>query len=150
MDNYCLDDVLADETAQLTERRKLQHGDAAAKDFAATKFGIAMSGGGIRSSTINLGFLKTLNKFRILEKADYLSTVSGGGYTGAYVQATVKEEGGFDTLFSDEKIDRLRMYGDYFIPGQGKVDKLWNTLLLVVGYLVSLVMSLLSPSVVLF
>lgn len=145
MENFCIDDVLAEEKAQLTERRRLLQGPEAAKDFEATKFGIAMSGGGIRSATINLGFLKTLNKFRILEKADYLSTVSGGGYTGAYVQATVKEEGGFDTLFSEEKIDRLRAYGDYFIPGQGKLDKLWNTLLLVIGYLVSLVMSLLSP-----
>ncbi|MCF8245349.1 MAG: hypothetical protein K9J46_09355 [Saprospiraceae bacterium] len=140
-----LEKVIENETAQLTERRRLQQGDAAAQDFEATKFGIAMSGGGIRSATINLGFLKTLNKFRILEKADYLSTVSGGGYTGAYVQATVKEEGSFDELFSDEKINRLREYGDYFIPGQGKLDKLWNTLLLVIGYLVSFAMSLFSP-----
>ena len=145
MENFNIEKVLADETAQLTERRRLQQGPEAAQDFEATKFGIAMSGGGIRSATINLGFLKTLNKFRILEKADYLSTVSGGGYTGAYVQATVKEEGSFDELFSDEKINRLREYGDYFIPGQGKLDKLWNTLTLVVGYLVSLAMSLLSP-----
>ncbi|MBK9017184.1 MAG: hypothetical protein IPM82_25730 [Saprospiraceae bacterium] len=145
MDCFDLEKVLADETEQLKERRRLQHGPESAQDFEATKFGIAMSGGGIRSATINLGFLKTLNKFRILEKADYLSTVSGGGYTGAYVQATVKEEGSFDGLFSDEKINRLREYGDYFIPGQGKLDKLWNTLTLVVGYLVSLAMSLLSP-----
>jgi len=146
MECFDLEKVLAEEAAQLTERRRLQQGPESAQDFEATKFGIAMSGGGIRSATINLGFLKTLNKFRILEKADYLSTVSGGGYTGAYVQATVKEEGGFDTLFSDEKIDRLRAYGDYFIPGQGKLDKLWNTFLLLVGYLVSLAMSLLSPA----
>ncbi len=145
METFCIEDIIADETAQLTERRRLQQGEVAASEFDATKFGIAMSGGGIRSATINLGFLKTLNKFRILEKADYLSTVSGGGYTGAYVQATVKEEGGFDTLFTDEKINRLREYGDYFIPGQGKLDKLWSTLLLVVGYLVSFAMSLLSP-----
>lgn len=146
MESSELEKVLEDEAAQLKERRRLQFGDEAAADFEATKFGIAMSGGGIRSATINLGFLKTLNKFRILEKADYLSTVSGGGYTGAYVQATVKEEGSFDQLFSDEKINRLREYGDYFIPGQGKLDKLWNTLMLVIGYLVSFVMSLLSPA----
>ncbi|MCU0346209.1 MAG: hypothetical protein MUC59_04680 [Saprospiraceae bacterium] len=148
MECFDLEKVLEDEAAKLKERRRLQHGDAACQDFEATKFGIAMSGGGIRSATINLGFLKTLNNFRILEKADYLSTVSGGGYTGAYVQATVKEEGGFDTLFSDEKINRLREYGNYFIPGQGKLSKLWNTLMLVIGYLVSLAMSLLSPATV--
>ncbi len=148
MENFDLEKVLEDEAAQLKKRRELLQGPEAAARFEAEKFGIAMSGGGIRSATINLGFLNTLNKFRVLEKADYLSTVSGGGYTGAYVQATVKEEGGFDTLFSDEKINRLREYGDYFIPGQGKLDKLWNTLMLVVGYLVSLAMSLLSPATV--
>ncbi|MBI1224223.1 MAG: hypothetical protein GC192_03210 [Bacteroidetes bacterium] len=148
METKSLEAVLAEETSLLTDRRMFHQGKAAAQEFEATKFGIAMSGGGIRSATINLGFLKTLNKYKILEKADYLSTVSGGGYTGAYVQATVKEEGGFDTLFSDEKINRLREYGDYFIPGQGKLSKLWNTFILVIGYLVSLVMSLLSPATV--
>ncbi|MBI5917543.1 MAG: hypothetical protein HY842_19415 [Bacteroidetes bacterium] len=148
MENFDIWKVLEEEKDKLTRRRHLMGGPEAAENFEGTKFGIAMSGGGIRSATINLGFLKTLNHFKILEKADYLSTVSGGGYTGAYVQSTVKEEGGYGSLFDDTKIDRLRAYGDYFIPGQGKLAKLWNTLLLVIGYLVSLAMSLLSPATV--
>lgn len=47
-------------------------------------FGIALSGGGIRSATFNLGLLQGLNELNFLRGFDYLSTVSGGGYTGAF------------------------------------------------------------------
>lgn len=148
MDVYKLRDVLKDEAEILTERRRKLFDEEKAADFEKNKFGIALSGGGIRSATINLGFLKALNIFKILEKADYISTVSGGGYTGAYIQATIKQEEGYDELFEDEKIERLRQYGNYFIPGQNKFEKLWNTLLLTIGYLISWAMSLISPAIV--
>ncbi len=45
--------------------------------------GLALSGGGIRSATFNLGLLQTLDKRGILRYCDYLSTVSGGGYIGS-------------------------------------------------------------------
>lgn len=44
--------------------------------------GLALSGGGIRSATFNLGVLQALSKKGLLRKLDYLSTVSGGGYVG--------------------------------------------------------------------
>ena len=47
-------------------------------------FGVALSGGGIRSATFNLGLLQALDKRKVLEHCDYLSTVSGGGYTGGF------------------------------------------------------------------
>lgn len=147
MDTYKLGTVLKDEKELLEERRRRLFGEEAAGELEKNKFGIALSGGGIRSATINLGFLKTLNLFKILEKADYISTVSGGGYTGAYIQATIKQEGNYDELFEEDKISRLQSYGDYLIPGQGKWEKLWNTVLLTFGYLVSWIMSLLSPAV---
>ena len=148
METYKLNIVLEDEKEILTERRKKLFGDESASDFEKNKFGIALSGGGIRSATINLGFLKTLNLFKILEKADYISTVSGGGYTGAYLQATIKQEDGYDELFEEKKISRLKKYGDYWIPGQDKLTKFWNTLLLTFGYLASWAMSLFSPATV--
>ena len=92
-DSIECNDVLITEDEHLRERRKKLFDEAAADKLAENRFGIALSGGGIRSATINLGFLKTLNKFNILEQADYLSTVSGGGYTGCYVHATLKETG---------------------------------------------------------
>lgn len=45
--------------------------------------GLALSGGGIRSSTFNLGIIQALHKCRIFGCIDYLSTVSGGGYIGS-------------------------------------------------------------------
>lgn len=45
--------------------------------------GIALSGGGIRSSTFNLGVLQALDGIDLLKRFDYLSTVSGGGYIGS-------------------------------------------------------------------
>ena len=47
------------------------------------KLGLALSGGGIRSATFNLGVLQALNGTNLFPKVDYLSTVSGGGYTGS-------------------------------------------------------------------
>src|SRR4051794_32788099 len=39
--------------------------------------GLALSGGGIRSATFNLGLLQGLAKLQLLPRLDYLSTVSG-------------------------------------------------------------------------
>lgn len=39
-----------------------------------------MSGGGIRSATVNLGVLQVLTRSRLFGRIDYLSSVSGGGY----------------------------------------------------------------------
>lgn len=49
--------------------------------------GVALSGGGVRSGAISLGFLMGLTRNRLLRMVDYLSTVSGGGYAGAMVTA---------------------------------------------------------------
>ena len=44
--------------------------------------GLAISGGGIRSASFALGVLQALVKNKLLDRIDYLSTVSGGGYIG--------------------------------------------------------------------
>ncbi len=51
-------------------------------DASERLIGLAFSGGGIRSATTNLGVLQALSRMGILRLADYLSTVSGGGYIG--------------------------------------------------------------------
>ena len=56
--------------------------------------GLAFSGGGIRSATFNLGFLQGAARLGLLKHFDYLSTVSGGGYIGAWFAAWVLREGG--------------------------------------------------------
>lgn len=49
--------------------------------------GIALSGGGVRSGAVSLGFLMELSRTGYLRVVDYLSTVSGGGYAGAVLTA---------------------------------------------------------------
>ena len=46
-------------------------------------FGLALSGGGIRSATFALGVLQAMAGRDLLKHVDYLSTVSGGGYIGS-------------------------------------------------------------------
>ena len=47
--------------------------------------GVALSGGGIRSATFSLGVFQALAGFGLVGRIDYLSTVSGGGYFGAFL-----------------------------------------------------------------
>jgi len=49
--------------------------------------GLALSGGGVRSATFNLGMLQALAAAGKLKAFDYLSTVSGGGYVGGWWSA---------------------------------------------------------------
>lgn len=146
MPTFSFKDVILREKEHLRLRRKklgIEHGSTEQENW----FGIALSGGGIRSATINLGILKTLNKFGILQKADYLSSVSGGGYTNAYVQGTARQEGDFARLFTPDQIDAMRQHGEYLIPGKG-FWKTSNTFLLTVAFAVSWLMSLVSPVIV--
>jgi hypothetical protein len=48
------------------------------------RVGLALSGGGIRSATFSLGLLRSLSARQLVHKIDYLSTVSGGGYSGTF------------------------------------------------------------------
>lgn len=54
--------------------------------------GLALSGGGIRSATFNLGLLQALAKMGLLKEIDYLSTVSGGGYIGCWLSALIRRK----------------------------------------------------------
>jgi hypothetical protein len=47
--------------------------------------GFGLSGGGIRSATFSLGIFQALAQAELVRKIDFLSTVSGGGYFGAFL-----------------------------------------------------------------
>src|SRR6185503_9154775 len=47
--------------------------------------GLCLSGGGIRSATFCLGIVQVLARQQMLQRFDYLSTVSGGGYLGSFI-----------------------------------------------------------------
>jgi hypothetical protein len=67
-------------------------------------FGLAFSGGGIRSATVNLGILQALGHLQLLRYVDYLSTVSGGGYTGGWLAAWIRRETDSADLAADPEL----------------------------------------------
>jgi len=51
-----------------------------------------LSGGGIRSATFGLGVAQRLARLNLLGQFEYLSTVSGGGYIGAWLSSFAKRD----------------------------------------------------------
>ena len=83
-------DVKAAELGYVADRRNAattkKYYDQAQRDtenVAGNLVGVALSGGGIRSATFASGVVQKLAKCGVLPVADYLCTVSGGGYLGA-------------------------------------------------------------------
>lgn len=83
-------------------------------------WGLALSGGGIRSATFSLGVLQALARLNLLPCFHYQSTVSGGGYIGGFLQALIVRRG-VDNAFNVLKkrladgnrsqIDEVRLQG---------------------------------------
>jgi patatin-like phospholipase len=120
------------------------------------RVGLAFSGGGIRSATFNLGVLKALDGLRIrerrvLELVDYLSTVSGGGYIGAWWTAWRARTGKpFPEALPDPKADKnikpeeenrepeevrhLREFSNFLSPRIGFFEsEMWNAVMAVLS-----------------
>ncbi len=57
---------------------------------AMSLFGLALSGGGIRSATFNLGVLQGMADLDLLRRLDYLSGVSGGSHIAGWLAAWTK------------------------------------------------------------
>lgn len=86
------------------------------KDFAAfvhkrgiKRSALCLSGGGIRSATFSLGVIQALANLNLLEKFDYLSTVSGGGYIGGWLTTWIhRDPGGIQSVQTNLKTDGER------------------------------------------
>jgi hypothetical protein len=135
--------------------------------------GLALSGGGIRSATFALGVLQSLAGARKLASFDYLSTVSGGGYIGAWLSAwvhrsslaTVEGELARSATSLDQaanpepaELQWLRSYSNYLAPKLGllRLDSLtliaiWfrNTFLNLIVFAAALAMLLMLPRMLL-
>jgi hypothetical protein len=92
---------------------------------------ICLSGGGIRSGTFALGVLQGLARYKLLDKFHYLSTVSGGGYSGSWLTAWIyREPGGLPRVVEQlnevnptatlgpepEPLRHLREYSNFITP----------------------------------
>ena len=75
--------------------------------FARGTFGICLSGGGIRSATLNLGILQGLTEKGLLPYVDYLSTVSGGGYIGGWLLALLHRKYKTNPALAGETLNRV-------------------------------------------
>jgi predicted acylesterase/phospholipase RssA len=117
-----------DEVMPATRSAVLQraHGSALA--------GLALSGGGVRSATFNLGVLQALGEQQLLRDFDYLSTVSGGGFIGGWLSKCIRERHGdvraVEALLTPGaagdavpaepvEIQFLRQYSNYLSPRSG-------------------------------
>lgn len=109
--------------------------------------GLALSGGGIRSATFNLGILQVLAWTRMLRFVDYLSTVSGGGYIGSCVTsmfASPLREFPFDHKQGTKEgaiFRHLRNNAEYLAPN-GVVDYLRIPVTVIRGMIVNLLVLL--------
>ncbi|MHB1144689.1 MAG: patatin-like phospholipase family protein [Thiobacillus sp.] len=81
--------VLRDEIERLRPQALDPQQSAEACADRAQLVGLALSGGGIRSATFCLGVIQALARLRLLHAFDYLSTVSGGGYIGAWLSTLI-------------------------------------------------------------
>jgi hypothetical protein len=79
-----IDAINRAEAEDVASRRTLRGNTAPDRSNAV---GLALSGGGIRSATFCLGVTQVLAARGLLRDVDFLSTVSGGSYTGSFLTA---------------------------------------------------------------
>lgn len=98
-------------------------------DEAAATSALCISGGGIRSATFALGLIKVLAQRGLLDRLDYLSTVSGGGYIGSWLTTWRRNDRRpFTELFKEpataqspepDPVRFLRSFSSYLSPRLG-------------------------------
>src|SRR5690242_9816917 len=96
------DAAVCDELDEIERRRKNAHfeyrpstnpeGETLAERASRLELtALCLSGGGIRSAAFSLGVLQSLAQRHLLNQFDYLSTVSGGGFIGGWLQMLIRE-----------------------------------------------------------
>lgn len=122
--------VFREELEEVPDRRSARNdparpestgGDPHRFSAASSLTGLAFSGGGIRSATFNLGVLEALRDLDLLRQFDYLSTVSGGGYIGAWLSANILRRPYWLRKSADWRasIAHLRRFSNYLAPRLG-------------------------------
>jgi len=120
------------------------------------RVGLAFSGGGIRSATFGLGVLEALKQRGLLKKIHYLSTVSGGGYIGAWLSASCRRHPDWLDPAADwsDSVAHLRRYSNYLSPKVGffsadtwSMFTVWirNTLLVQITVILTVASALMLP-----
>ncbi|QDT62678.1 Patatin-like phospholipase [Stieleria bergensis] len=79
--------VFEEESKEIQRRRRIAFDDDHETGDDQETVGLAISGGGVRSGALGLGFIQALIKRGIMPYVDYMSTISGGGYVGAFLSS---------------------------------------------------------------
>ncbi|MEO1203044.1 MAG: patatin-like phospholipase family protein, partial [Pseudomonadota bacterium] len=101
-------------------------GEAAVRNeiFSPVTWGIALSGGGVRSAAFNLGVLEALRVKGRWRDFDYMSTVSGGGYIGSALSFHNAKDRSCFPFFDrrgsrrSRRITWMRAHGSYLNRGK--------------------------------
>jgi len=172
-DSYTFPQVREAEYAAIITRRRgkaVRGPDRLDRGAPQSLFGVALSGGGIRSSSYCLGVLQALHAQGLIHRIDYLSTVSGGGHIGASMVAAMsrgKRNGQFpfaddpknapkrpgagqeidsDDVRDSEPVSHIRDHSRYLIPN-GMTDILPSLAIVFRGLAVNvfLILALIIP-----
>src|SRR6185369_13160473 len=116
------------------DKRRSKLGDRFKGKCQSERWGLALSGGGVRSATFCHGVITALAKSNVFWRFDFMSTVSGGGYIGGMVgrlassrEATTAadlQEILADDSSSSRQLNWLRANSRYLIP-RGSRDWLY-------------------------
>jgi hypothetical protein len=149
--------VLQGEHEEINKRREIlkqkpvaDSGHVAGKAYGSTgqfdTAGLALSGGGIRSAAFCLGAMQALSEHEVIPKIDYLSTVSGGGYTGTSVSSAMSLHGGqfpfagsANDMSDPQALGHIRDHSNYLIP-RGKFSFLEDLAIVVRGLVTNLLL----------
>lgn len=125
------------------EKEYIKDDEARDSSYGDKFWGLAISGGGIRSASFGLGVMQALvstTPKSLLTRIDYLSTVSGGGYIGSALTWFLHKglpgggnagtepgnfpfgrigAGGRTDPKGNLILDFIRQHGNYLIPGKG-------------------------------
>ena len=115
---------------------------------ASNVVGLALSGGGIRSSAFCLGAMQALDVRGLIERIDYLSTVSGGGYIGTSMTAAMSTGTTGKFPFASELragevpgVQHIRDHSNYLFP-QGLLNIFGNFVVYLRGIFANVVLVL--------
>ena len=115
---------------------------------ASNVVGLCLSGGGVRSAAFCLGALQALDAHGLIDKIDYLSTVSGGGYIGTSMSAAMSTGTAGKFPFSSELqegevpgVQHIRDHSNYLFP-QGLLNVFGNLVVYLRGLVANAILLL--------
>lgn len=159
---HTFESVLELEHKSIRNRRrtaKIDVGGETSHGAPADLFGVTLSGGGIRSASYCLGALQALHAWGLVNRIDYLSTVSGGGYVGtsmiagmnaSHEKVSESRAGECEFPFARasggdirdcEAVSHLRDYSRFLAP-RGFLDIVTSVAIIMRGWAVNLLLLL--------